>query len=174
VESGGSVGKLKGNEQPLFRGESAGFVNLPLCQHVAKLTGTSRSIPSERRRCGYRLRFHGTILHGNDTPVPLKRVTIAETLCHDGNSFAADLILLRHTWNGKDSRYIFHFPSLFVFILQQVKRRSNLERLARHLICDCRKNSVGSHGIRLVESDSETSVRQQELALKRRICPHWA
>jgi hypothetical protein len=47
VESGGSVGKLKRNEQPLFRGESAGFVNLPLSQHVAKLTGTSRSIPPE-------------------------------------------------------------------------------------------------------------------------------
>jgi hypothetical protein len=69
VESGGSVGKLKGNEQPLFRGESSGFVNLLLCQHVAKLTGMSRSIPSERQGCGRRFRFHGTILHGNDTPV---------------------------------------------------------------------------------------------------------
>jgi len=40
VESGCSVGKLKGNEQPLFRGESSGFVNFLLCQHVAKLAGT--------------------------------------------------------------------------------------------------------------------------------------
>ena len=39
VESGGSVGKLKRNAQPLFRGKSPGFVNLFLCQHVAKLTG---------------------------------------------------------------------------------------------------------------------------------------
>jgi hypothetical protein len=44
VESNASVGKLKRNTQPLFRGESPGFVNLLLCQHVAKLTGTSRSI----------------------------------------------------------------------------------------------------------------------------------
>ena len=69
MESGCSVGKLKGNEQPLFRGKSSGFVNLLLCQHVAKLTGTSRNIPTERQGCGYRLRFHSTILHGNDTPV---------------------------------------------------------------------------------------------------------
>ena len=69
VESGGSVGKLERNEQPLFRGESSGFVNLLLCQHVAKLTGTSRSILSERQGCGCRFCFHGTILHGNDKPV---------------------------------------------------------------------------------------------------------
>jgi|GEM_PF-6006426 hypothetical protein len=69
MESGGSVGKLERNEQPLFGGESAGFVNLPLFQHVAKLTRTSRSIPPERQGCGCRFRFHGTILHGNDTPV---------------------------------------------------------------------------------------------------------
>jgi hypothetical protein len=77
VESGGSVGKLKGNEQPLFRGESAGFVNLLLRQHVAKFTGTSRSISPKRRRCDYRLRFHRTTLHGNDMPVtsPLEVVS---------------------------------------------------------------------------------------------------
>jgi hypothetical protein len=77
MESGGSVGKLKGNEQPLFRGESSGFVNLLFCQHVAKLTGTSRSISPKRRRCDYRLRFHRTILHGNDMPVttPLEVVS---------------------------------------------------------------------------------------------------
>jgi hypothetical protein len=77
VESGGSVGKLKCNEEPLFRGESSGFVNLLLCQHVAKLTGTSRSISPKRRRCDYRLRFHQTILHGNDMPVttPLEVVS---------------------------------------------------------------------------------------------------
>lgn len=70
VESGGSVGKLKGNEQSLFRGESSSFVNLLFCQHVAKLTGTSRSISPKRRRCDYRLRIHRSILHGNDMPVP--------------------------------------------------------------------------------------------------------
>lgn len=69
VESGGSVGKFERNEQPLFRGESAGFVNLLLRQHVSKLAGTSRSIPPERQRCGCRFRFHGTILHGNNRPV---------------------------------------------------------------------------------------------------------
>jgi hypothetical protein len=40
-----------------------------LCQHVAKFTGTSRSIWTERQGCGRRFRFHGTILHGNDMPV---------------------------------------------------------------------------------------------------------
>jgi hypothetical protein len=40
MESGGSVRKLKRNEQPLLRGKSPGFVNLLLCQHVAKLTRT--------------------------------------------------------------------------------------------------------------------------------------
>jgi hypothetical protein len=69
VESGGSIGKIKRNEQPLFRGESAGFANLLLCQHVAKFTGTSRSIWTERQGCGRRFRFHGIILHGNDMPV---------------------------------------------------------------------------------------------------------
>ena len=69
MESGGSVGKIKRNEEPLFRGESSGFVNLLLCQHVAKLTGTSRNISTEKQGCGCRFRYHGTILHGNDTPV---------------------------------------------------------------------------------------------------------
>jgi hypothetical protein len=69
VESGGSVGKLKRNEQPLFRGESAGFVNLLLREHVAKLAGTSRNIPPERHGCGCRFRFHGTILYGYNTLV---------------------------------------------------------------------------------------------------------
>ena len=69
MESGGSIGKIKCNEQPLFRGESSGFVNLLLCQDVAKFTRPSRSILTERRRCGCRFRFHATILHGNDTPV---------------------------------------------------------------------------------------------------------
>ena len=67
VESGGSVGKLKRNAQPLFRGESTGFVNLLLCQHVAKLTGTSRRIQTGNR--GYKFRFHSAILHGNAMPV---------------------------------------------------------------------------------------------------------
>lgn len=47
MESDGSVGKLKRNEQPLFRGESPGFVNLLLCQHVTKLTRTPRRIQSK-------------------------------------------------------------------------------------------------------------------------------
>lgn len=69
MESGGSVGKLERNKQPLFRGEPAGLVNLPLCQHVAKLTRTTRSILPERQGCGSRLRFHSAILRGNDRPV---------------------------------------------------------------------------------------------------------
>ena len=44
VESGGSARKLQCNQQPLFRGESPGFVDLLLCQHVAKRTGTPRNI----------------------------------------------------------------------------------------------------------------------------------
>jgi hypothetical protein len=67
MESGGSVGKLKRNAQPLFRGESPGFINLLLRQHVAKLTGTPRSIPTGNRGCGFRI--HSAILHGNDMPV---------------------------------------------------------------------------------------------------------
>ena len=69
MESDGSVRKLKRNEQPLFRGESPGFIGLLFRQHVAKLTRTPRSIQSERRRfdCGFR--FHSAILHGNDMPV---------------------------------------------------------------------------------------------------------
>ena len=37
MKSSGSVRKLKRDEQPLFRGNSPGFVDLPLGQHVAKL-----------------------------------------------------------------------------------------------------------------------------------------
>jgi len=37
VESAGSIGKLKCNEQPLFRGMSPGFVDLLLRQDVAQL-----------------------------------------------------------------------------------------------------------------------------------------
>jgi hypothetical protein len=37
VESGGSVGQLMRNEQPLFRGKSPGFIDFLLCQPVAKL-----------------------------------------------------------------------------------------------------------------------------------------
>jgi hypothetical protein len=48
VESGCSVGKLQQIQQSLFRGELPGFVNLLLGQHIAKLTGSSRSIPSGR------------------------------------------------------------------------------------------------------------------------------
>jgi hypothetical protein len=36
--SSSSIKKLKRNEQSLFRGESPGFVDLPLSQHVAKHT----------------------------------------------------------------------------------------------------------------------------------------
>jgi hypothetical protein len=52
VESGGSVRKFKRNVQPLLMGESPGFVNLLLCQHVAKLTGTLRSIQTGKRGWG--------------------------------------------------------------------------------------------------------------------------
>ena len=69
VESGSSVGKLKRNAQPLFGDESPGFVILLLRQHVSKFAGTSRSIQTERQGCACRFRSHGTILHGNDTPV---------------------------------------------------------------------------------------------------------
>jgi hypothetical protein len=52
VESGGSVRKFKRNVQPLLMGESPGFVNLLLCRHVAKLTGTLRSIQTGKRGWG--------------------------------------------------------------------------------------------------------------------------
>mgnify|MGYP001193013153 FL=1 len=52
VESGGSVRKLKRNALPLFRDESPSFVNLLFCQHVAKLTGTLRSIQTGKRGWG--------------------------------------------------------------------------------------------------------------------------
>jgi len=67
VNSGGSVRKLKRNAQPLFRGESPGFFNLLLCQHVAKLTGPSRQ--TQAGKWGSRFRFHDAILHGNAMPV---------------------------------------------------------------------------------------------------------
>lgn len=111
MESGGSIGKLKRNEQPLFRGESTGFVNLLLRQHVAKLAGTSRSISPERQGCGCRLRFHDTILHGNNTPVTTKTMTVAETLRHDGNSFAVRLDSPSPHGVWKDSRYISFGPA---------------------------------------------------------------
>ena len=97
MESGGSVGKIKRNEEPLFRGESSGFVKLLLCQHIAKFTGTPRSISRERQGCGRRLRFHPTVLHGNDMPV-----TTQEDACSRdapammGIRSPYDLILLRH------------------------------------------------------------------------------
>ena len=66
MESGGSVEKLQCNQQPLFRSESPGFINLLLRQHFAKLTGASRHIQTGKRGCG--LRFHGSVLHGSDMP----------------------------------------------------------------------------------------------------------
>lgn len=77
VESCGSVGKLKRNAQPLFRGESPGFVNLLLCQHVAKLTGPSRRIQTGKRGCGFR--FHTAILHGNGLPITTQDDDLAKT-----------------------------------------------------------------------------------------------
>ena len=47
VKNGSSVGKHKRTAQPLLRGESPGFVNLLLCQHVASLVGAQRSIQVE-------------------------------------------------------------------------------------------------------------------------------
>lgn len=75
MESGGSVRKLKRNEQPLFRGESPGFVDLLLCQHVAKLTGTPRRIQTGNRGCGHGFRFHSAILHGNALRVTIRTMT---------------------------------------------------------------------------------------------------
>jgi hypothetical protein len=92
-----SVGKLERNEQPLFRGESAGFVNLPLCQHVAKLTGPSRSISSKRQGCDCRFRFHGSIIHGNDTPV----TTPLEVVSFDRDAAADTYGRLRATLEQK-------------------------------------------------------------------------
>ena len=69
MKSSGSVRELKRDEHPLFRGKSPGFVDLPLGQHVAKLTGPSRSILTERRECGRGFRFHSDILNGNVMPV---------------------------------------------------------------------------------------------------------
>ena len=44
MKSSGSVRKLKRDKLPLFWGKSPSFIDLLLCQHVAKLTGSSRSI----------------------------------------------------------------------------------------------------------------------------------
>jgi hypothetical protein len=76
VESGGSIGKLKCNEQPLFRGESPGFVDLLLCQHVAKPAGAPRRIQTGKR--GSRFRFHTAILHGNVIPVTIQDDNLIE------------------------------------------------------------------------------------------------
>ena len=75
VKSGGSVGKLQCNQQPLFRGESQGLVNLPLSQHSAKLAGTPRSIQTGKRGCG----FHSAILQGNAMPVTTQNDDFVET-----------------------------------------------------------------------------------------------
>ena len=94
VEGGSSVGKLKRNAQPLFRSESPGFVNLLLCQHVAKLTGTSRSIQTGKRGCGFR--FHSTILHGNDMPVTTQAALLVTFHTHTStNQGATKLYFLR-------------------------------------------------------------------------------
>ena len=50
VESGGNVGKLKRNAQSLFGGELSRFVNLLLCQHVAKLASPIIHDGSSRNR----------------------------------------------------------------------------------------------------------------------------
>ena len=41
--SGGGIRKLKSDKQPLFRGESSGFVDLPLSRHVNTLTSPDYS-----------------------------------------------------------------------------------------------------------------------------------
>ncbi len=115
MESGGSVGKLKRNEQPLFRGESAGFVNLPLFQHVAKLTGTSRSIPPEGQGYGCRFRFHGTILHGNNTPITTQEDDCnRDTPTMMGTRSPYGLILLRHMESEKTPGTFSYFLLFFV------------------------------------------------------------
>jgi len=87
VESGGGIRKLKRNEQPLFWGESPGFVNLFLCQHVAKLTGTPRRIQTGKRGCGFR--FHSAILHGNGMPVTIQNDDLARNI-HEASAASAD------------------------------------------------------------------------------------
>ena len=69
------VRKLKRDEQPLFRGESPGFINLLLHQHIAKLARTSRSIQTGNRGCG----FHSAILHGNGMAITIQDDDLAET-----------------------------------------------------------------------------------------------
>ena len=53
MKIGGSVRMLKRNAQSLFRGKLPGFVNLLLCQHVAKLAGTPQNIQTGNRGYGY-------------------------------------------------------------------------------------------------------------------------
>lgn len=43
-----SIKKLKRNAPPLFRGESPSFLDLPLSQHIAKLTRMPRIIQTRR------------------------------------------------------------------------------------------------------------------------------
>ncbi len=87
----GSVRKLKRNAQLLFRRKSLGFVNPLLCQHLAKLAGTARSIRIGKRGCGFR--FHSAVLHGNDMPLTTQDDDLVETPLprHDRNTFAVRL-----------------------------------------------------------------------------------
>jgi hypothetical protein len=87
VESCSSVGQLKRNEQPLFRGDSPDFVNLLLCQHVAKLARTPRGVQTGKRGCG----FHSATLNGTGIPITTQDDDLAETPRHDRNTFAVRL-----------------------------------------------------------------------------------
>ncbi len=90
VKNGSSVRKLKRDEQSLFRGKSPGFVDLPLNQHIAKLTRPPRRIKTRNRGC--RFRFHGAILHGNVMLSPLRTMTLQKITCDDENTFTVRLI----------------------------------------------------------------------------------
>lgn len=66
-ESGGRVGKLKRDEQPLFRSESPGFVKLMFRESIAKLTRTPGTFEGGSRS----FQLHTTILPGKIQPVTM-------------------------------------------------------------------------------------------------------
>jgi hypothetical protein len=62
LESGCGVGKLKCDEQPLFRSESPGFVNLIFRELILSLSGTPRTFDAGSG--GFHL--HEIIVTGNE------------------------------------------------------------------------------------------------------------
>jgi hypothetical protein len=67
LESGGRVGKLKRDEQPLFRSESPGFVKLVFRESITKLARTPKTFEVGSR--GFQ--SHTTILPGKIQPVTM-------------------------------------------------------------------------------------------------------